>query len=107
MLKVVFAVLQTLLTLVPELMNSAADAKATNAINKVYSMRSWPPSSFQNARTKPVNVAIMIRRYQSLLREALLTMVHGGYLTLVKLGLGPSRLPAAGASHADRLQSET
>jgi hypothetical protein len=36
------------LTLDPALMNIEADAKATNAISNVYSIRSWPDSSRQN-----------------------------------------------------------
>jgi type IV secretory pathway VirB4 component len=40
--------LQIELMLAPELMNSPAEARATNAISNVYSIKSWPRSSFQN-----------------------------------------------------------
>jgi len=43
-----FEVLQIELMLAPELMNSPADASATNAINNVYSIKSWPCSSCQS-----------------------------------------------------------
>jgi hypothetical protein len=39
---VLLLVLQILLTLLPAWINRAAEANATNAINSVYSMRSWP-----------------------------------------------------------------
>src|ERR1035438_2354838 len=38
------------LTLPPAPMNRAADANATNAMSRVYSMRSWPCSSFHKLR---------------------------------------------------------
>src|ERR1017187_9873828 len=38
------------LTLPPAPMNRAAEARATNAMSRVYSMRSWPCSSFQKLR---------------------------------------------------------
>lgn len=43
-----FESLQIELMLAPELMKSAADANATNAINNVYSIKSWPCSSCQS-----------------------------------------------------------
>jgi len=43
-----FEVLQIELMLAPELMKSAADANATNAINNVYSIKSWPCSFCQS-----------------------------------------------------------
>jgi hypothetical protein len=43
-----FESLQIELMLAPELMKSAADASATNAINNVYSIKSWPCSSCQS-----------------------------------------------------------
>jgi len=46
--KSVLEMLQIALTLCPELMKSAADANATNAINNVYSIKSWPCSSCQS-----------------------------------------------------------
>ena len=47
-LSVLLLVLHTLLTLLPVVLNSAAEDSATNAISKVYSIRSWPFSSCQN-----------------------------------------------------------
>ena len=55
MLKVLLVVLRILLTLLPELLNRAAEDKATDAINNVYSMRSWPPSSRQKPPIKHTN----------------------------------------------------
>jgi hypothetical protein len=43
-----FESLQIELMLAPELMKSAADASATNAINNVYSIKSWPCSPCQS-----------------------------------------------------------
>src|SRR5574340_1020258 len=55
--RVLLAVLQILFTLPPALMNSAAEASATNAMSKLYSIRSWPSSSFQKLRTNVMGFA--------------------------------------------------
>src|SRR5258708_7831576 len=43
----------------PALMNSAADAKHTNASNKVYSTRSWPFSSRANRRISCIMSSVL------------------------------------------------